>query len=78
MRGESHPAIERDRAIGREVRRLSGEADTLNMYARAAAETFEATGRESCLGAQARFETAAIARKDRVHKLRHLEKRSQK
>jgi hypothetical protein len=56
-------------ALETELRSQSRRRDTLNNYARAAARTFETTGRESCLGAQARFETAAIAAAARCQKL---------
>lgn len=69
LTGASHPTIERNRRIGVEVLKLQREADTLNTYARAAARTYEETGRESCIGAQARFETAALAKVERIHQL---------
>jgi hypothetical protein len=56
-------------ALENQLRSESRKRDTLNTYARAAARTFEQTGRESCLGAQARFETAAIAAAARCHAL---------
>lgn len=52
-----------------ELRTESRKRDTLNAYARAAAKTYSETGRDSCLGAQTRFETAAIAAAARCQRL---------
>jgi len=68
IRGDG-PSIRRRQEISAEIIRLQHRADTLCQYALAAARTYGETGRESCLGAQARFENAAAALKQRIYDL---------